>query len=108
MKTSTGHRVLVIGDPSDGFTSAEIYSDDNDESYLGRIFELSDGWYVHTEEISALKNPPFTQALLEAKAELSHYVNRKGADCPADATRAAVSLWLMQRDDGKGFSVSND
>jgi hypothetical protein len=45
------------------------------------------------------------QTILEAKNELLHYVNRKGAEFPEDNNRAEISLWLMQRDDGKGFSM---
>jgi hypothetical protein len=45
--------------------------------------------------------------IVAAKAELLHYVNRKGADfADGEWTAAGISLWLMQRDDGKGFTIN--
>ncbi len=95
----------IAGNPDDGFTSAEIENSSGD--YLGRIFELEDGWYVHVDELELLRDPALLDAALRAKSDLLHYVNRKGADFSGgEWTRAGVSLWLMQRDDGKGFTVS--
>jgi hypothetical protein len=51
-----------------------------------------------------LQDPEFVQAVLDARDELVHYVNRKGP-VPEGLTRAGASLWLMQRDDGKGLTV---
>ena len=95
----------VVGNPDDGFTSAEI--EDSSGVYLGRIFELDDGWYVHIDDLEGLRDPAFHDAILRAKSDLVHYVNRKGADfSEGNWSRAGASLWLMQRDDGKGFTIS--
>ncbi|MBW3623920.1 MAG: hypothetical protein KY468_10985 [Armatimonadetes bacterium] len=96
---------LIMGSPDDGFTSAEIIEDSN---AIGRVFELEDGWYVHLIEPERLTDSELVNVILIAKEELKHYVNRKGATFPEDWSRAAVSLWLMQRDDGKGFTLSGD
>jgi hypothetical protein len=105
MKSTSGHFIQFIGNPDDGFTSAEIYTADDLEGYIGRLFELSDGWYVQVDDLDSLQYSDFVQTILEAKNELLHYVNRKGAEFPEDNNRAEISLWLMQRDDGKGFSM---
>ncbi len=105
MKSTSGHLIQFIGNPDDGFTSAEIYAADDLEDYIGRVFELSDGWYLQVDDLTSLQNLDFVQTIMETKDELLHYVNRKGAEFPEDASRAAISLWLMQRDDGRGFST---
>jgi hypothetical protein len=97
---------MVMGNPDDGFTSAELTVDG---TMIGRVFELADGWYVHLAEPERLRDAELVRLILEAKEELSHYVNRKGAsEFPPDWSRAAASLWLMQRDDGKGFTLGPD
>lgn len=107
MKSTSGYFVQFIGNPNDGFTSAEIYKTDDLEDYMGRVFELSDGWYVQTDDLATLNDSAFVKTILEVKDELIHYINRKGTEFPEDVSRAAISLWLMQRDDGKGFSISD-
>jgi hypothetical protein len=107
MKSTSGHFVQFIGNPDDGFTSAEIYTADDLEDYMGRVFELSDGWYVQVDDLTTLNDSAFVKTILETKDELMHYINRKGAEFPEDVSRAAISLWLMQRDDGKGFSIAD-
>ncbi|MCB1755799.1 MAG: hypothetical protein KDJ38_09765 [Gammaproteobacteria bacterium] len=97
----------IVGNPDDGFTSAEI--EDDDGSYVGRVFELDDGWYIHVDEPERLRSSELIEAIISAKSTLLHFVNRKGADfSEGDWTRAGVSLWLMQRDDGKGFTIEAD
>ena len=97
----------IIGNPDDGFTSAEI--EDEAGNYLARVFELTDGWYIHLDEPERLRNSTLIDAVVAAKAELLHYVNRKGADfSQGEWTRGGASLWLMQRDDGKGFTIDTD
>jgi hypothetical protein len=109
VKTSNGYEIIVMGRPDDGFTSAEIYSADDRDAILARVFELTSGWYFETTDLDDIKDGELVIAALAARDELMHYVNRKGAaEYPPDATQAAVSLWLMQRDDGKGFTLSND
>lgn len=99
---SNEYHFEVCGNPDDGFTSSEIYKDGK---YLGRIFELDDGWYVHMEELEMLKDTALIDFIKKAQDDLKHYVNRKGGDLPKDMTAAGMSLWLMQRDDKKGFSI---
>jgi hypothetical protein len=95
---------VIAGNWEDGFTSAEI--EDESGTFLCRVFELHRGWYVHLHEPELLRDGELAEAIVAAKEELLHYVNRKGADFSNGGwTRAAVSLWLMQRDDGKGFTV---
>lgn len=94
--------LTTVGNPDDGFTSIEI---EIDGQYVGRVFELESGWYVHVQKPEDLLNPECIQAVLAAKEGLLHYVNRKGGEFPEGTTRAAASLWLMQRDDGKGFTL---
>ena len=73
--------------------------------YVGRVFELEAGWYVHLQKPEDLLKPGCVQAVLAARERLLHYVNRKGGEFPEGTSRAAASLWLMQRDDGKGFTL---
>lgn len=96
------YRLTTTGNPDDGFTAVEI---EVDGAYVGRVFELESGWYVHVQQPEDLLNPECVQAVLAAKERLLHYVNRKGGELPEDTSRAAASLWLMQRDDGKGFTL---
>lgn len=105
MQSTSGHFIQVIGNPDDGFTSAEIYASDNPENYIGRVFELSNGWYVQVDDLACLQGSDLVKTIIETKDELLHYVNRKGSEFQEDASRAEISLWLMQRDDGKGFSI---
>jgi hypothetical protein len=107
MQSTSGHFIQLVGDPDDGFTSAEIYTTNDLEDYLGRVFELSDGWYIQADDLAILNNLGFVKTILEAKDELMHYINRKGAEFPENASRASISLWLMQRDDGMGFSITD-
>ena len=93
----------VVGVVDDGFTSAEI--SEGGSSALVRVFELEGGWHVEADRLERLREPELMDAVLRARDELSHYVNRTGGDPPAGMSRAGFSLWLMQRDDGKGFSV---
>jgi hypothetical protein len=94
--------LTTTGNPDDGFTAVEI---EIDGEYVGRVFELESGWYVHVQKPEDLQKSECVQAVLAAKERLLHYVNRKGGEFPEGTSRAAASLWLMQRDDGKGFTV---
>ena len=108
MKSKSDHFIQFVGNHDDGFTSAEIYTADNLQDYIGRIFELDDGWYIQVDDLNCLQDPAFVQTILETKDELLHYVNRKGAEFSEGTTIAAISLWLMQRDDGKGFNLVHE
>jgi len=95
------YSLATTGNPDDGFTAVEI---EIDGEYVGRVFELESGWYFHLQRPEDMLNPTCIQAVLAAKERLLHYVNRKGGDFREGMSRAAASLWLMQRDDGKGFT----
>ena len=99
-------RPPIVGNPDDGFTSAEIC--DESDNYIGRLFELDDGFYVQVDQVEKLNDGKLLESLLLAKYTLQHYVNRKGADFSAEEwTREGISLYLMQRDDGEGFTVES-
>jgi hypothetical protein len=95
-------QMTVTGALSDGFTAVEIESDDE---FVGRVFELEAGWYVELREPEKLLDDEVVKAVLAAKERLLRYVNRKGTGMPEGMTVAGASLWLMQRDDGKGFTI---
>lgn len=98
------YKHTIVGNPDNGFTSAEI--EDEAGTYVGRLLELEDGWYIHVAQPERLIDREVVEAVVAAKSELLHYVNRKGADfSEREWTRAGASLWLMQRDDGKGFTI---
>jgi hypothetical protein len=51
---------------------------------------------------SALTNPSLPgldAAVAEARAELPHYINRRGENPPKGITRPGLALWLTERDD---------
>ncbi len=95
--------LTTTGAPDDGFTAVEI---EIDGEYVGRVFELESGWYVHLPKPESLLNAECVEAIVAAKECLLHYVNRKGGEFPEGTSRAAASLWSMQRDDGDGFTIS--
>lgn len=99
---SSKYRYVVCGNPDDGFTSSEIYKG---EKYIGRIFELDDGWYININEFETLKDTKLIEFIKKVQEDLKHYVNRKGGELPKDMSVAGIALWLMQRDDKKGFSI---
>src|SRR5579862_7283346 len=43
--------------------------------------------------------PGLDAAVAEARAELHHYINRRGENPPQGITRPGLSLWLTERDD---------
>jgi hypothetical protein len=43
--------------------------------------------------------PGLDVAVAEARAELLHYINRRGENRPKGITRPGLSLWLTERDD---------
>lgn len=43
--------------------------------------------------------PGLDAAVAEARAELHHYINRRGENRPLGLTRPGLSLWLTERDD---------
>ena len=104
MQVNEKYTLTFVGNPDDGFTSAEIVSSTTRDQ-AARVFELESGWYIEVETPEILRDSALVEAIVAAKAELLHFVNRKGVKVPEGTSRAAASLLLMQRDDGSGFSA---
>lgn len=88
-------KILIIGDPHDGFTSASL--EDKTGNYIGRVFELEDGWYIHLNDFNMLEEIELRALIQEAKTNLMKYPNRKGAEFPEDMTVGEISLWLIEK-----------
>jgi hypothetical protein len=72
-----------------------------DEALVAIVYETSDGFAANYFG-SAQANPALPgldAAIAEARAELLHYMNRRGENPPAGITRPGLSLWLTERDD---------
>jgi hypothetical protein len=72
-----------------------------DDALVALVYETSNGFVV-TYFGSAQANPALPgldAAIAEARAELLHYINRRGENRPAAITRPGLSLWLTERDD---------
>ena len=75
-------------------------------SVVAVVYEGRDGWHVDRLGIvSAEQHQDLDASVAEAKKRLSRYVNRFGEDVPEGLTRAGLSLWLMQKDDGTAMGV---
>jgi hypothetical protein len=78
----------------------------DDSSVVAVVYEGRDGWHVNKlRSISEGEGQAFDRTIAEAKERLSHYVNRFGEDVPDGLTRAGLSLWLMQKDDGTAMGM---
>ena len=72
-----------------------------DDALVALVYETSHGFVVSYVG-SAMANhtlPGLDAAIAEARAELLHYINRRGENLPAGMTRPGLSLWLTERDD---------
>lgn len=72
-----------------------------DNALVALVYEASHGFVVNYLG-SAMANPALPgldAAIAEARAELLHYLNRRGENRPAGITRPGLSLWLTERDD---------
>jgi hypothetical protein len=72
-----------------------------EEALVALVYEASHGFIVNYFG-SALANPALPgldAAIAEARAELLHYINRRGENRPTGITRPGLSLWLTERDD---------
>ena len=71
-----------------------------DDSLVALVYETSRGFVVTYFGV-ALSNrtPGLEAAIAEARAELRHYINRRGENRPHGITRPGLSLWLTERDD---------
>jgi hypothetical protein len=71
------------------------------ETLLATVYETSEGFVVEYFGL-AMANPSLPgleAAIAEARAELLHYINRRGENRPQGITRPGLSLWLTERDD---------
>jgi hypothetical protein len=92
------YSVTIIGNVEQCRTEAEISDDDG--AICAVVYETSGGWHTdvvvrHLDHVA-----DFQTAVEDAKKSLSRYVNRRGQNPPETATRGALSLWLMLKDDG--------
>jgi hypothetical protein len=79
------YEIQIMGIVDDGFTSAEISEEGADSP--GRVFDLEQGWYVECGQLERLRKPELLDAVLRARDELLHFVNRKGGEPPPDTSR---------------------
>jgi len=72
-----------------------------DDALVALVYETSQGvvvdYFGPASTNPAL--PGLQAAVAEARAELSHYINRRGENPPNGITRPGLSLWLTERDD---------
>lgn len=72
---------------------------DSSDAAVAIVYETSRGFIVTPAGASRPDLPGLDAAIAEARAELLHYINRKGQPRPEGITRAGLSVWLMERDD---------
>jgi hypothetical protein len=91
---------IIVGNADTSRTEAEIA--DESGNTVAIVYEDSDGWHTDlTDPQIEQAASNFTALIESAKEKLSHYVNRRGDNVPSELrTRAALSLWLMAKDDG--------
>ena len=65
------------------------------------VYETAQGFLVSYPGagVPEPRLPGLDAAIEEARAELLHYINRRGEPRPQGITRAGLSVWLMERDD---------
>jgi hypothetical protein len=96
-------RIQVAGVIEDGFTSAEIYSDD---TLVAVVYELTQGWKLDLyQSPRGLDVGEFLKVLQAAQARLLEYVNRRGENPPEGLSAVAFSMWLMEKSDGTALGV---
>lgn len=99
------YSVTILGNVEQCRTEAEISNSEG--TVLAVVYEASDGW--HTDILGERLNQAavdFQTAVENAKENLSHYVNRRGEHPTENASRGALSLWLMVKDDGTAMGVN--
>ena len=64
----------IVGNPDDGFTSAEIKNESG--IYMGSVFELEDGWHVHVDEPERIRDRELVEAVVVAKSYFREYKAR--------------------------------
>jgi hypothetical protein len=73
----------------------------SDDALVALVYETSRGFVVSYFGPAASNRtlPGLDAAIAQARAELLHYINRRGENRPAGITRPGLSLWLTERDD---------
>ncbi len=98
--------IQILGNVETCRTEAEIYiavPDQDAQELWAILYESRDGWRVNFFGDCEIRELPLeaVHAVLRAAQErLSHYVHRRGDKVPAGLTKAGLSLWLMEKDDG--------
>ena len=71
------------------------------DALVALVYETLQGFVVRYVGSGATSPtlPGLDAAIAEARAELRHYINRKGENRPQGITRPGLSLWLTERDD---------
>jgi hypothetical protein len=81
------------------------------EALVALVYDTSQGMVVDYFA-SALPNPSalpgLAVAVTEARAELQHYINRRGENRPKGITRPGLSLWLTERDDETVMGIPHE
>lgn len=81
------------------------------EALVALVYDTSQGVVVEYSG-SALPNPAalpgLSAAVAEARAELQHYINRRGENRPKGITRPGLSLWLTERDDETVMGIPHE
>jgi hypothetical protein len=96
---------IIRGNVDHCRTECEI--SDETAATVAVVYEDPEGWHVNV-----MKQPTdeeletFNAAVEAAKQNLSHYVNRMGSNPPEHTTVGALSLWLMQKDDGTALGIN--
>ncbi len=94
-------RITIAATVLDGFTAAELWCvTDDQEHYIGRVFEQEDGWHYDLPSSVAdigISHEQFIAEVERAKEALHPYINRKGTNPPGELSAAEFSLWLMMK-----------
>ena len=103
-------KINFLGNVSDCRTEAEVslrHSPSNTDPLCALVYEGESGhvveWFGSAGES---KSPGLTAAVEDAKLGLLNYVNRRGLNPPEGLTRAGLSLWLLEKEDGTAMGVS--
>jgi len=95
---------IIIGNVDHCRTECEI--SDEAAVTVAVVHEDREGWHVNVLRPPMDKElETFNAAVEAAKQSLSHYVNRMGRNPPEHTTVGALSLWLMQKDDGTALGI---
>jgi hypothetical protein len=95
--------ILFVGNVEACRTEARILRPEAQppEAPVAVVYETREGFVVSYPGAGGSKPglPGLDAAIAEARAELLHYINRKGDPRPEGITRPGLSVWLMERDD---------